>query len=169
MAALIGDLVDPDPAQPGQRVGGGQVLRRHPGDDVPDGPPGDPHQARDRGLRARDGQPGDLVIEVPGMRGAVPCPRYGGHHHAVLRAGHPRRGGFQLGPDRAQVQRPPPAPSVSLVIARPLLPARRAAAGQPPDRPHVHGDAQLPAAGVVTLVPVNALDHGIFAAEHLCP
>jgi hypothetical protein len=32
---LVGDLVDPDPAQPGQRVGGGRLLASYLGDDVP--------------------------------------------------------------------------------------------------------------------------------------
>ena len=68
--------------------------------------------------------------------------------------------------DRAQVQSPPPAPSLPLVVARPLLPAGRAPAGQPVTGPHVHGDRQLPG---VALVPVHALDHGVFAAEHLSP
>src|SRR6266568_5043332 len=51
--------------------------------------------------------------------------------HAVLGAGHPRRGGLQLGPHRAQVQRPPPAPAFPLVIAGALLPADAALVREP--------------------------------------
>ena len=36
---------------------------------------------------AGGGQPGDLVVEVPGMGGSVPGPRHRGHHDPVLRAG----------------------------------------------------------------------------------
>ena len=64
MPAFIGDLVDPDAAQPGEPVGGCLGLAGHPGDDVPDGAPGDPHQLSDRGLRARGGQPDDLVTLI---------------------------------------------------------------------------------------------------------
>jgi hypothetical protein len=170
MAAFIGDLVDSDAVQPGEPVGGCLGLGGHPGDDVPDGAPGDPHQLSDRGLRARGGQPGDLVIEEPGVSGAVPGPRHGGHHHPVLGAGDPRRGGFQLGPHRAQVQRPPPAPALPLVIAGALLPADPAPAGQPLARPHAHGHRQLPrAVPGFLLIPVHALDHGVLAAEHSSP
>jgi hypothetical protein len=105
MPAFAGDLAGPDAAQPREPAGGCPGLAGHPGDDVADGAPGDPHQLGDRGLRARGGQPGDLVAGEPGMGGAVAGPRHSGHHHAMLGAGHPRRGGLQPGPHRAQVQR----------------------------------------------------------------
>jgi hypothetical protein len=65
--------------------------------------------------------PRHRVIEIPGVPGAVPCPRHRRDHHPVLRAGHPRRAGLQLRPDGTQVQRPPPPPSLPAVI--PAAPA----------------------------------------------
>ena len=49
-AVLVGDLIDPDPPQPGEAVVRGVDVGPHPGDDRPDCAPGDPHQLRDRGL-----------------------------------------------------------------------------------------------------------------------
>ena len=171
MPAFVGDLVDPDAAQPGEPVGGCPGLAGHPGDDGADGAPGDPHQLGDRGLRARGGQPGDLVVEEPGMGGAVAGPWHRGHHHAVLGAGDPRRGGLQLGPHRAQVQRPPPAPALPLVIAGALLPADPAPVREPLVQADVHDEPQCRPASipVVLLAPVHVLDDGVLAAEQIRP
>src|ERR1039457_7712716 len=43
--------------------------------------------------------------------------------HPVLGATHPRRAGFQPGRDRPQVQGPPAAPPLSLVVTGALAPA----------------------------------------------
>jgi len=64
--------------------------------------------------------------------GAVPRPRHRRDDHPVHAAGHPWRVGLQHRPDRAQVQRPPPSPTLAAVVARrPALtqptPALRAA------------------------------------------
>ncbi len=49
--ALVADLIDPDPPQPGQTVMLGLDVSPDPGDDRPHGAPRDPHQLGHRGLR----------------------------------------------------------------------------------------------------------------------
>ena len=81
-----------------------------PGDDRPDGAPGDPHQLGDRGLRARASPARRPSRRRPGCarrRAAPTAPR---DHHPVLGAAHPRRVGLQHRLHRAQIQRPPAAP-----------------------------------------------------------
>ena len=104
---LVADLIDPDPAQPGEPVQPGHRVLGDPGDDRPDGAPGDPHQLGHRGLRAGHRQPRDLIIEEPGVPGAVPRPGHRRDHHPVLGAAHPRRVGLQ----HRLPQRPGPAPA----------------------------------------------------------
>ena len=170
VALAVGDLVDPDPPQPGQPVGAGGSLGGDPGDDVPDGPPSGAHQLADGGLGGRARQPGDGVLERAGMPGAVPGPRHGCDRHAVPGAGHPRRGAFQLGPDRAQVQGPPPAP-LALVIARAAAPADPAPPGPAPVRPDPgdYRDLRLAVRPGIFL-PADPLDHGAaFDSQHPRP
>ena len=170
VALAVGDLVDPDPPQPGQPVGAGGSLGGDPGDDVPDGPPPGAHQLADGGLGGRARQPGDGVLERAGMPGAVPRPRHGCDRHAVPGAGHPRRGAFQLGPDRAQVQGPPPAP-LALVIARAAAPADPAPPGPAPVRPDPgdYRDLRLAVRPGIFL-PADPLDHGAaFDSQHPRP
>jgi hypothetical protein len=95
---LVADLIDPDPAQPGQPVGPGGGVRSDPGDDRPHGAPGDPHQRHHRGLRAGHRQPGNLIVERSGVPGIVARPRHRRHHHPVLTAAHPGRVGLHHRP-----------------------------------------------------------------------
>jgi hypothetical protein len=132
VAALVADLVDPDPAQPREPVHSRVDVGRDPGDDRAHGPPGDPHQLGDRGLRARHREPGDLVVERAGVPGVVPRPGHRGDHDPVLRARHPRRVGFQHRADHAEVQGPPPSPALPLVIAAAASAATTAPASSRP-------------------------------------
>ena len=50
VAALVGDLIDPDTRQSVQAVAERFNISPDPGDDRPHRPPRDPHQLRDRGL-----------------------------------------------------------------------------------------------------------------------
>ena len=43
-AALVGDLIDPDPGEPGEGIMELFRVGPNPGDDRPDRPPCDPHQ-----------------------------------------------------------------------------------------------------------------------------
>ncbi len=171
VATLVGDLVDPDAPQPSEPVAGRLRLGSHPGDDGACRAPGNPHQGCDRGLRARRGQPGDLVIEEPGVRRAVPGPRHRHSDHPMLRARHPRRVRLQIGAHGAQVQGPPPAPALPIVITRAFPPAATAPVRQPLMRAHPHDEPQRRPAAIpaVLLVPADVLDDGVFAAEQLCP
>jgi len=99
--AFVGDLVDADPGQPIQPVTQGLYVRPDPGDDRPDGAPGDAHQRSHRGLRALRRQPGDGLIEAECVSGAVPRPGHVRHHDPVLGAAHPGRVGFQEHPHGA--------------------------------------------------------------------
>jgi hypothetical protein len=50
VAALVGDLVNADPAQVGEEVVTGRRVVLDPGDNRPHGPPRDPHELGDRGM-----------------------------------------------------------------------------------------------------------------------
>ncbi len=71
VAALVEDLISPDPPEVGELVM--ELLRVIPdsGDDRPDGAPRDPHQLGDRGLRRLGGKPRDGCIEVVGVTGLM--------------------------------------------------------------------------------------------------
>ena len=116
VAAPIGDLVDPDPHQPVERVPDGAGVGHDAAGDRPDGAPGDPHQLDHRRLRAVRDEPGDLIIERSRVPGAVTGPRHRGHRHPVLGTAHPWRVGLDEHADRAGIQRPPAAPSLTLVV-----------------------------------------------------
>src|SRR5664280_3219812 len=62
--ALVADLVDPDPSQPGQRVSLGGALGHDPGDDRPDRAPRDSQQLLQRRLRGPGRQPRDRVLSL---------------------------------------------------------------------------------------------------------
>jgi hypothetical protein len=55
VVALVGDLVDPDPPQTREQIEPAGGVGPDPGDDRPDGAPGDPHQLGDRRLGALGG------------------------------------------------------------------------------------------------------------------
>jgi hypothetical protein len=116
VSALVGDLIDPDPGQPGEPVMQRLDIGPDPGDDRAHGAPGDPHQLSHRGLGALGRQPGDLLIEDQGVAGTVPGPLDRGHRGAVRGTVHPWCGCFQHDLDGAKIQRPPPAPSLTTVI-----------------------------------------------------
>jgi hypothetical protein len=160
---LVADLVDPDPAQPGELVNPAQRVLGDPSDDRAHGAPGDPHQIHHRALRAGHRQPSHLIIEVAGVPGAVPRPGHRGHDHPVLAAAHPRRIGLQHRHHNAQVQRPPAPSTLPLVIARTPPPAHPAATALPADRPHVR-DQQAP--GLVELDPT---DRGLLDPQQPSP
>jgi len=128
VAPLVGDLIDPDPPQVREPVVPGLHVLPDPGDDRPDGTPRDPHQLRHRGLRALGRQPRDLLIEHPGVARTVPRPGHRGHRHPMLPTRHPRRLRLQHHLDRAQIQGPPPPPTLSPVIRRAPAPAPTAPA-----------------------------------------
>ena len=144
VAALVGDLIDPEPTHAIQPITEHSVdVGPDASDDRSDRAPRDPHQLRDRGLRALRRQPRHLLIELAGMPGAVPGPRHRGDHDPVLRAANTRRVGFQEHDRRPHVQRPPTPPAVTTVITRATPPARTAAISFSPVRPH--DDHQLAA------------------------
>jgi hypothetical protein len=59
--ALVGDLVDPDPAQPVEPVDASVDVGVDAGDDRPDGAPRDPQQLADRRLGGSHRQPGGQI------------------------------------------------------------------------------------------------------------
>lgn len=123
------------------------------GDDRPDGPPRDPHQLGHRGLEALHRQPGELIIKRPSVPGSVASPRHRRHHHAMHRAGHPRRVGLQHGLDQPKVQGPPAPPALSLALAPAALAALPTTTTLTRVRPHISHQQLL---GFVILDPVDA-------------
>ena len=116
--ALVGDLVDPDPAQPIEAVHDGVDIGVDPGDDRPDGPPCDPQELAHRRLRRAHGEPGGQVIEVPGVAGVVPGPRDRGDGRPVRSALDPGGVGLEEHLRRPEIQGPPPSTAFTVVVAR---------------------------------------------------
>ena len=83
VAAFVGDYIDPDPCQAGERVDPGFGVGPHPGDDGSDCAPSDPHQLGDCLLGALGGQPGHLLVEGAGVSSAVSGPGDLSHRRAV--------------------------------------------------------------------------------------
>ena len=161
--ALVADLIDPDPAQSRELVNPGGRIGGDPGDDRPDGAPRDPHQHHHRALRARHRQPRHLIIEESGMPRAVACPRHRRDHHPISGTAHPGRVGLQHRLHRAQVQSPPPASTLPLVIARTAPPTHPAPISPPPSRPRMHHQHTL------LLVELDPLDHGLLDPQQPSP
>ncbi len=92
--ALVGDLINPDPPEVGERVI--ELLRVIPdsGDDRPHRAPRDPYQLGDCGLRRLGGKPRDLRVEVVGVAGLVSGPRNSRHRDTMSPARHSRSVGF---------------------------------------------------------------------------
>ena len=111
-----------------------------PAGDRPDGAPGDAHQLDHRRLRGVRDEPGDLIIERSGVPGAVTGPRHRGHRHPVLGTVHPWRVGLDEHADRAGIQRPPAAPSLTLVVTAATPTTAPAAASHPAAQPARHDD-----------------------------
>lgn len=159
VVALVRDLVDADPSKACEDVGPFGCVGPNAGDDRSDGAPRDPHQLRDRGLRALGGQPGDLLVEHQRVASRVAGPGDLPHGGPVDRAIHPWRVGLEEHQRRAQVQRPPPTTSFAAVVPRSSLPASTAATVCRSFRPHV-SDHQL-----FVLVELDVLDDGVLDAQ----
>jgi len=140
LAAPLADLIDPDPGQAGERVADRSRVGDDPGDDRPDRPPGDPGEGPDRALRAVPGQPGDLVVQGPGVAGPMAGPGHGGHDDPVDRAANPGGLGLEVGLRRPEVGRPPAPPPVSRVIARAAPATEPAAVTIAALQPHPHDE-----------------------------
>ena len=163
VAPLVGDLVDPDPAQPGEPVAGLLGIGRHPGHDPPHRRPGHPQQLAHRLLGGVDRQPRRGVIERVGVAGAVARPRHARPPRPMLGAADPGRLGLQVGADRAEVQRPPAPPALAPVKPGTAPPALTAAALGALAGPHRHHDR------LGVLVELHPLDNGLLDTEQPCP
>ena len=117
VAAPVGDLVDPDPFEPVEGIGDLACVGDDAGGDRPDGAPGDPHQLDHRGLRRVGHEPRHLIVEIPGVTGAVTGPGHPCHRHSVVAAVHPWGICFDEHLRRARMEWPPPASSFAMVIA----------------------------------------------------
>jgi hypothetical protein len=160
----VGDLIDPDPAQPLEPVDQRVDVGPDPGDDRPDRAPRDPHQLGDRGLRRLRGQPRHLIVERVRMAGVVAGPGHVSDYHRVHRALHPHAVGLQPHLDRAQIQPAPPAsPGTPLVIAAAPAPAASTPVPLPSRRPHRH-DHDLR-----VLVVLDVLDDGLLDSQNRTP
>ena len=116
VVALVGDLIDSDPPQAGEQIQVAGGVGPYARDDRADGAPGDPHQLRDRGLRALRGQPGDLLVEQLGVPGAVAGPRDLPDCGAMTRAVHSRRVCLEEHLDGAEIESSPPSASFATVV-----------------------------------------------------
>ena len=106
--------------------------------------------------------PGSL--RMAGVVGVVACPRHRSDRHPVLDAVQAWRVGLDEHPDRPGMQRPPPAPALTVVIARTALLAAPAPACRVAPQAARHRDL----AGLV--IKIDTLDHHtVFDAEHARP
>ncbi len=121
VATLVGDLINPNPSQVGERVIKLVRVIPYSGNDRPHRTPRDPHQLGDRSLRRLSRQPGDLRIEVMGMTGMVSGPRNSRNRHTMNPTRHPRRVGFQIHLNRPAIKATPAAPSHPRVVSRAAL------------------------------------------------
>ena len=163
VAALVGDLIDPDPPQAGERVDPGRGVGPHPSDDRSDCAPGDPHQLGDRFLGALRGQPGHLLVERAGVSSAVSGPGDLSHRRPVGGAVDPRGVSFEEDLDGAHVQPTPPPPPLATVIPGGLRSAGSAPTPARSSRPHM-GDENLR-----LIVELDVLDHGVLDAQQGAP
>jgi hypothetical protein len=81
----------------------------------------------------------------------------------MLATPHPGRLGFQDNLDRAQVQRPPPAPTLPSVVARGASTAPSAPAPRPLPRTNM-SDQQL-----LVLIELDGFDHRLLDPEQGSP
>ena len=114
----IGDLVDPDPHQPLERIEACAGVVGDTLDDRAYGPSRDAHQLGDGLLRGMDRKPGDLVLKPAGHPHVMARPRHGSDRGPVDLAGDPRRISLEEGAGGALAQIAPPALPHTLVIAR---------------------------------------------------
>ncbi len=163
VAALVGDLIDPDPLQAGQRVDPRGGVGPHPSDDGSDCAPGDSHQLGDRSLRALCGQPGHLLIERAGVSSAVSGPGDLSHRRPVSGAVDPRGVSFEEDPDGSHVEPTPPPPPLTTVIPGGPRSARSASTPARLSRPHVDHE------NLCLAVEPNALHHRVLDAQQGAP
>ena len=155
LAPLVGDLVDPDPAQTGQTVDRRIDVGPHPLHDGAHRAPGHPKQLFDCALGGAHSQPGGVVVEVPGVPGVVAGPGDSSNGRTVLGAGHPRRVGLEVHLGRAHIERSPtPAAFASVVAWRPAT-AAAAASLRLCQGANAHDDR------LGELVEIDALHHGM--------
>jgi hypothetical protein len=128
MPALVGDLVEADPGQPLERVVEGTPVGDHPFDDGADALPSDAQQLAHRGFGGVGDQPGHGVVEITRVTGTMSGPGDLGDGRSVHRALHPRGIGLEEAPERPEIEGPPVAPPLALVIARCARTAAPAAA-----------------------------------------
>jgi hypothetical protein len=117
VAALVGDLVDPDPAEPVEPVNSSVDIGVDAGDDRPDGAPRDSRQLAHRGLRGSHREPSGQVVDVAGVPGGVARPRHRRHRRAVISTSDSGCVGLNEHLRGAEIQRPPPSTALTLVIA----------------------------------------------------
>lgn len=118
VAAPVGDLIDPDPGQPIERVPHRPGIRDNPTSDRPHSAPRDPHLQLDhRRLGDVGDQPGHPIIEDTAMTGAVTRPGHRSNCHTMVSTRHPRCVGFDEHLGRPGIQCPPAAPTLAVVVA----------------------------------------------------
>src|SRR5207249_5254248 len=106
----VGDLVHPDAVQ-GLKAGVVDGFCHHPDDDGGHRLPAAAQQLGDRGLVGALGEPGDDVLEVPGVAGPGPCPGHLlGAHPAATPAGQPADLGLPVQPGGSEVEVAPSPP-----------------------------------------------------------
>ena len=98
-------------------------------------------------------EPGDLVVEVPGVTRAVAGPGHLGDGRAVGRAVHPRRVGLEEALHGPEVERPPPSTALALVITRSTDPAPSTTTLCRSPRSHEDDDR------VLLFIGLNVFDH----------
>jgi hypothetical protein len=152
VTALVGDLVDPDAPQPLEPIDVPIDVGADTGDDRADGAPGDAQQLDDCALGHVHRQPRRLIVEVPGVPGAVTSPRDLSHGRAMSTTTHPRSVSLDEHPGRAQIQRPPAPSALTAVIARRLPAAPPAPPARSSHRPRRDHD------GINTVVEEHVLD-----------
>jgi hypothetical protein len=141
----VADLIDPDPLQPVEQIDVAARLISDPLKDPTDRPPRNTLKLSARSLRSAARQPHDLILKRTGEPCVVPCPRDRGDHHAMPTAANPRRICLQEAQRRPQIQRSPPSPTLTRVIAATPPPADPATIPLPPTRPDAHDHLPLAA------------------------
>jgi hypothetical protein len=163
VAALVGDLIDPDSLQAGERIDLGRDVGPHSSDDRSDCAPSDPHQLGDCCLGALRGQPGHLLVERAGMSRAVSGPGHLSHRRPMGGAVDPRGVSFQDDLDGSHIQPTPPPPPLTTVIPRGPRSTRSASTPARSSRPHM-GHQNL-----CLVIELDVLDHGALDAQQGAP
>ena len=128
------------PRDVGEPIDTGLDVVVDPRDDRADGAPRHPQQLTRRGLRGAHRQPRRQVVEVAGVADPVTSPRHRHHGGPMGSTPHPWGVGFDEPLRRPGVQRPPPTPPITVVIARRSSPAPSAPAARLRVGSHRHHD-----------------------------